>query len=73
MPHIVVKMYKGRTEKQKQDLTQEIKNALIRSIGCSEDHVSLDIIDYEPLEWTEKVYNPEIKAKWDKLYIKPKY
>ena len=73
MPHIVVKMYKGRTDEQKQTLTAELKDALIRSIGCGEDHISLDIVEYAPENWSEEVYEPEIKANWDRLYIKPKY
>ena len=73
MPHIVVKMYKGRTQEQKQKLSVEIKDALMRSIGCGEEHISLDIVEYAPENWTEEVYEPEIKANWDRLYIKPKY
>jgi len=29
--------------------------------------------EVESQEWREKVYRPDIKAKWNQLYKKPRY
>ena len=41
--------------------------------GCSDDAVSVDIVDVKPEDWTEQVYNPEILPRMDKLEKKPGY
>ena len=64
MPHIIVKMYPGRSEQQKWQLAD--------AIG-SEDSVSVAIEEIAPADWTEKVYKPDIQKHWDKLYKKPNY
>lgn len=73
MPHVVVKMYKGRTEEQKKNLTEALSKALIDTVGCSDDHISVAIEEYDKEVWGEKVYYPEIMANIDKLYKKPNY
>jgi len=37
------------------------------------ESVSVGFEEVESHEWTEKVYRPDIKAKWDQLYKKPGY
>jgi 4-oxalocrotonate tautomerase len=37
------------------------------------ESVSVGFEEVESQEWTEKVYRPDIKAKWDQLYKKPGY
>ncbi len=37
----------------------------------AEDAVSLTIEAVESVEWTQKVYTPDIREKWDRLYEKP--
>lgn len=73
MPHVTVKMYQGRTEEQKQKLADAIAGALRDTIGAGDDHISIAIEDYDPMEWGEKVFYPEIEANRDKLYKKPNY
>lgn len=73
MPHVVVKMYKGRTEEQKRAMTEAVSKALIDTIGCTDDHISVAIEEYDREVWGEKVYYPEIAANMDKLYKKPNY
>jgi len=73
MPHIVVKMYPGRTEEQKKALTEAIVKAVTSTIGCTEGDVSVGIEEVAPEEWQEKVYKPEIMGKADTLYKKPEY
>lgn len=73
MPHISLKMYKGRTEEQKQAVTKALADALKDTLGCGEDHISVSIHDYDPKEWGEKVFYPEIMADEKALYKKPDY
>jgi len=73
MPHIIVKMYPGRTEQQKKQLTEAIVKDVVAVAGVGESSVSVAIEEIPPAEWTEKVYKPDIQSKWDKLYKKPGY
>ncbi|PSJ61226.1 tautomerase family protein [Pseudaminobacter soli (ex Li et al. 2025)] len=73
MPHIIVKLYAGRSEEQKANIAQELTRALMASANCAEKSVSVSIEDVQPEEWTEKVYKPDIAAKMDQLYKKPGY
>lgn len=73
MPHVVVKMYAGKTEEQKQALTAEIQKALMTAIGSTEKSISVAIEDVDPADWVEKVYKPEIVGKLELIYKKPGY
>lgn len=73
MPHITLKMYQGRTEEQKEAAVKALTEALKSSLGCSEEHVSVSIYDYDPKEWGEQVFYPEIMADEEHLYKKPEY
>lgn len=73
MPHIIVKMYKGRTQEQKKAMTDAISDALINTISCSEDHISVAIEEYDKEKWGEEVFYPEIMPNVDNLYKKPNY
>ncbi|MBQ2891011.1 MAG: tautomerase family protein [Clostridia bacterium] len=73
MPHIVVKWYKGRTEEEKKEFAQKILEEATRITGRGAEHFSVAIEDYEPSEWMETVYKPEIMDKEETLYIKPGY
>lgn len=73
MPHVIVKMFAGKTEEQKQALTAEIARALMTAIGSTEKSISVAIEDVAPEDWTEKVYVPEIAGKPDLIYKKPGY
>lgn len=73
MPHVVVKIYPGKTEEQKAGIAEELTRALIASAGASEEAVSVAIEDVEPKDWVEAVYRPEIMAKAETLYKKPGY
>ncbi|URA09286.1 tautomerase family protein [Thermospira aquatica] len=73
MPHIIVKMYPGRTMEQKKALTEAIREALIQSIGADPKTISLAIEEIPPSEWKEKVYDKEIVPQMENLWIKPGY
>ncbi len=73
MPHIAVKWYKGRSEEEKQEFANAILETAVKVTGRDAVHFSVTIEDFEKEEWTEKVYNPDIAGKEDKLYIRPGY
>jgi 4-oxalocrotonate tautomerase len=73
MPHVIVKMYAGRSEQEKAKLAEEITKAVMTATTSSERSISVSIEDVAPDEWTEKVYKPDIVAKWDTVYKKPGY
>lgn len=71
MPHISIKMLKGRTEDQKQDAAKKLTKALCEALGCSETHVSVAIDDFTAEEWQD-VFAEEI-ADNKSIYKKPGY
>lgn len=73
MPHIVVKLYPGRSEQQKAQLAEAIVNEVVNIMRCGEESVSVAIEEVRPEDWAEKVYKPDIINKQDKLYKKPGY
>jgi 4-oxalocrotonate tautomerase len=73
MPHVIVKLWQGRSEQQKTLLAEQITHAVMTVLGCSEEAVSVAMQDVNPQEWTEKVYKPDILNTQCKLYKKPGY
>jgi 4-oxalocrotonate tautomerase len=73
MPHILIKVATGRTEEQKRRLTEEITKDVADIFETKEANVTVAIEEVEKSDWTEKVYKPDIQAKWDTLYKKPGY
>ena len=73
MPHVIVKMWPGKSEQQKQQLADEITKAVTRILGYGNESVSVGIEVVQPSAWVQAVYNPDIRDKWDTLYQKPGY
>jgi 4-oxalocrotonate tautomerase len=73
MPHIVVKLWPGKSEKQKIRLAEEIVKDVMTVLHYGEESVSLAIEEVKQEDWREKVYKPDIQDKWEKLYKKPGY
>lgn len=73
MPHIVVKLWPGKSEAQKAQLSEALAEALMRVLHSSERSVSVDIQEVPSATWAEQVYRPDILARWDSLQKKPGY
>jgi 4-oxalocrotonate tautomerase len=73
MPHVIVKLYPGRTEEQKKRLAEEIARDVVAIAKCAEKSVSVAIEEVHPEAWTEKVFKPDILDRADTLYKKPGY
>ena len=72
-PHIIVKLYPGRSEQQKIRLAEAIVKDVVTIIRCGEESVSVAIEEIKPEDWAEKVYKPDILNTPGKLYKKPGY
>ncbi len=73
MPHVIVKLYPGRSEEIKNKLADEIANSVAKIADCQETSVSVAIEEIEPDAWAETVYKPDIINKEETLYKKPGY
>ena len=73
MPHVIVKLYPGKSEQQKTQLAEEIVKDVIAILKCEEKVVSVAFEEIKPEAWTEEVYRPDILDKREKLYKKPGY
>lgn len=73
MPHVIVKMWPGKSEKQKAQLAQAITKDVMDILHYGDESVSVAIHEIKSQVWVEKVYNPDIKNNWDKPYKKPGY
>jgi 4-oxalocrotonate tautomerase len=73
MPHVVVKLWPGKSEQQKMRLADAITKDVMAVLQYGEESVSVAFEEVAPQDWTEEVYKPDIQAKWDKLYKKPGY
>lgn len=72
-PHVIVKLYPGRSEQQKKKLAEAIVKDVVSIIKCGEESVSVSIEEVAPGDWAEKVYKPDILNKQNTLYKKPGY
>jgi len=72
-PHVIVKLYPGRSEQQKSRLAEAIVKDVVAIIRCGEESVSVAIEEIKPEDWAEKVYKPDILNAPGKLYKKPGY
>lgn len=73
MPHVIIKLYPGRTEAQKKQLASEIVKDVTAIARCEEKSVSVAFEEVDPQDWVEKVYKPDIVDKKDLLYKEPQY
>jgi 4-oxalocrotonate tautomerase len=67
MPHVIVKLYTGRSDQQKVRIAEEITKAVMATANCDEQAVSVSIEDVASEDWTEKA------AKPDQLFKRPGY
>ena len=73
MPHVIIKLYPGRTEAQKKQLTEEIAKDVATIAKCEEKSISIAFEEVSPQDWAEKIYKPEILENKDRLYKTPEY
>ena len=66
MPHVIVKLWPGKSEQQKQRLADQITRDVMDVLNYGEESVSVAIEEIPAADWPEKVYKPEIiKNAWE--------
>lgn len=73
MPHVIVKLWPGKSEEQKSRLADRITKEVMAVLNFGEESVSVSIEEVESQDWAEKVYKPDIVNNSEKLYKKPGY
>ena len=73
MPHVIIKLYPGRTDEQKTKLASEIVKDIVAIAKCEEKSISVAIEEVEPENWDEKVYKPDILNAKGHLIKTPGY
>ena len=73
MPHVIVKLWPGKSEQQKARLAEAIAKDVMDVLGYGGESVSVAMEEVEPRDWKELVYKPDIAGKTDQLYKKPGY
>jgi len=73
MPHVIVKLWPGKSEQQKTRLAEAITKNIMEILHYGDESVSVALEEVKSQDWIEKVYKPDIKNNWDKLYKKPGY
>jgi len=73
MPHVAIKLFPGKTEEQKVELTEAIRQSLLTIFKSTDESISIAFEEIDPKNWIEAVYKPDIESKLDKLYKEPGY
>ena len=73
MPHVIVKLWPGKSEEQKRRLATAITKDVASVLHYGEDSVSVAMEEVPADRWLEEVYKPDIESKADKIYKKPGY
>ncbi|MDR0197839.1 MAG: 4-oxalocrotonate tautomerase family protein [Oscillospiraceae bacterium] len=72
MPHVSVKMLKGRSDSQKEQIAQACKKAVMDTLGIGDTYITVSVEDYTSREWQD-VFKSEVSEKGDKVLVKAKY
>lgn len=73
MPHVIVKLWPGKSEEQKTRLAERITKDVMVVFNYGEESVSVAFEEIKPENWAEKVYRPDIMANPENVYKKPGY
>jgi len=73
MPHIIVKLWPGKSEQQKVRLAEAITKDVMEIFDYGEESVSVAMEEIKPQDWAAKVYKTDIIGQPEKLYKKPGY
>lgn len=73
MPHVIVKLWPGKSEGQKRRLSDAILRDVTSTLNYGDDAVSVAFEEVAPADWTAKVVEPDILKKWNSLTKEPGY
>ena len=70
MPHIVVKMYPGRSREAKEDFAKKVQELTVSELKCPPEYVSVSVEDIAQEDWKEEVVD---KIRLEDLIIEPNF
>lgn len=73
MPHVIVKLWPGKSEEQKNRLAEKITQDVMEVLNYGAESVSVALLEIEPHDWAEQVYKADIASQPGNLYKKPGY
>ena len=73
MPHIIVKLWPGKTDSQKQALADAITKNVTSVLDCKDESVSVGFEEVTAKNWKTEVYQPDIIEKPEAIFKKPGY
>lgn len=73
MPHVIVKLWPGKSEAQKRRLAEAITRDVTTILNYGDESVSVAMEEVTADEWRDKVYGPDILHGTAALYKKPGY
>ena len=73
MPHVIVKLWPGKSEAQKHRLAERITQAVMEVLDYGDESVSVAFDEIGAKQWKERVYEPDIVQQSERLYKKPGY
>ena len=73
MPHVIVKLWPGKSEAQKQRLAERISEAVTDVLHYGDESVSVAFEEISAGDWKAKVYEPDILGRPERLYKRPGY
>ncbi len=73
MPHVIVKLWPGKSERQKRLLAEQIMESVKTVLGYGDESVSVAFEEVKAEDWADRVYKPDILNATGKLYKKPGY
>jgi 4-oxalocrotonate tautomerase len=73
MPHVIVKLWPGKSEQQKRQLAEAITKEVMEILNYGDESVSVELEEIPAGDWKDKVYQPDILGHPERLYKKPGY
>jgi 4-oxalocrotonate tautomerase len=73
MPHVIVKLWPGKSDEHKGRLSEAIVRDVTSILGYGDDSISVAFEEVAANDWNAKVYEPDILGKWDRLTKQPGY
>ena len=73
MPHVIIKLFPGRTVSQKDALTKRIIHAMEETIDAKSESISVSFEEIKPEQWDEQVVKPDLIDKKEFLFKSPYY
>jgi 4-oxalocrotonate tautomerase len=63
MPHVIVKLWPGRSERQKKELAERITRVVMEVLHYGDESVSVGFEEISANDWKQKVYEPDIVSQ----------